>query len=170
MPRLRGARHPLPNSLCVGDHKAYGELYIFFAFCVHTDKTISVQWGTTTIMVSCRVHMYMHRRSKGGSEAASRIAMRGLKLGNFCIASFCVLACFYVISHRVVGEGAVTCLVCMYSVRCFVRVAWTHQVLPAACMHACKTHAYVPTYCLTALRVIQPIFNNSITDVLFESV
>jgi hypothetical protein len=73
-------------------------------------------------MVSSRVLMFMRRRSKDGSEAASRIAMHGLKLGNFCIASFCVLACFYVISHRVVGEGAVSYLVCMYGVRRFVRV------------------------------------------------
>jgi hypothetical protein len=111
-------------------------LYIFFAFCVYTYKTISVPWGTTTIMVSCRVCMFMRRRSKDGSDTANRIAMRGLKLGNFCIASLCVLACFYVISHRVVGEGAVSCLVCMYGERSFVRVAWTRQVLPAACMQA----------------------------------
>jgi hypothetical protein len=74
-------------------------------------------------MVSCRVRMFMCRRLKDGSDAASRIAMHGSKLGKFCIASVCVVACFYVISHRVVGEGDVSCLVCMYGVHCFVRVA-----------------------------------------------
>jgi len=39
----------------------------------------------------------------------------------------------------------------------------------AGCRHACKTHTDVPTYCLTALRVIQLIVNNSTTDVLFGS-
>jgi len=119
------------------------ENFTFSLAFAYTDKTISVQWGTTTIMVSCRVRMFMPRRSKDGSDAASRITMHGLKLGIFCIASFCVLACFYVISHRVVGKGAVSCLVCMYGVRCFVRVAWARQVLPAACIPDTRLRPHV---------------------------
>ena len=92
--------------------------------------------------------------------------MHGLKLGNFCIASFCVLASFYVIPIlwlvRAVSHASFVCTACA------LLCGWPEHVKYCR-LHAYKTLAYVPTYCLTALRVIQMIVNNSTTDVLFEN-
>ena len=180
-PRLREDRLPLPNSFCVGDHEAYGELYIYFAFtqtkrfqfsevqplscllCLHTNKTISVQWGTNTIMFTLPTHRqndfssvrynHYHVFLSRSYVYAPKIERRKrrcypnsnarFKVGELLYSVILCIGLFLRDTHPVVGEGGVSCLVCMYGMRSFVRVAWTRQVLPTACIQDTRLRPHI---------------------------